>query len=76
MHTTSISRQTDIEHVTMARTRFAEFFKELDADAHKAGSGDSRAALTSLAEIAGLGERLALKLEMQLKTNDASNLSH
>lgn len=75
-HTTSISRQTDLEHVTMARSRFEVLLKELEADAQKAGSGDTRAALASLAEIASSGERLARKLETLLKTNDASQLSH
>ena len=76
MHTTSISRQTDIEHVTMARNRFEELLKELEADAHHAGSVDSRTAIVALAEIASSGERLARRLEMMLKTNDASQLSH
>lgn len=76
MHTTSISRQTDIEHVTMARSRFNELLKELEADTHQAGSNDSRTALTALAEIASSGERLARSLETLLKMNDASQLSH
>jgi hypothetical protein len=75
-HTPSISRQTDIEHITMARSRFEGLLKELEADAHQAGSGDTRAAIASLAEIASSGERLARRLEAVLKSNDASQLSH
>jgi hypothetical protein len=74
-HTAVRTRQTELEHLEFARSRFAELAEELTQNVRSASSLDAKLVLQGLLEIARAGVAYASIAADELRADDAVHSS-